>query len=679
MKKARKTSIFQKMMIGICLPVVIICLAAAILSLRAVVQPIVNLTTQELTTKSQASAYQVNEFFTRYFEISRQMAANTQFEDVLSATKTGGNLTGAAGFAGLKQTMINVQQTDSETIMAAWIADFDTSQLTQSDGYTSDASWDVTSRPWYAQVTEAKAPILTEPYVDTATKKMIVSVIAPVFQKGAGTMVGVAGIDFSIDSLYSMMQGYTLGETGFFLLSTKGGVLIYHPDSNQLQKNVQEADLSENAVNAILGQQTGEILYSAMNQKAHGYLTPVGQTGWTVISGLPDKEFNGTVDAIRFTVIAVFGTGILLLAILLVFISRSITKPLKNLAGVANRIADGELDVSVDIRANDEAGQVAEAIARTVERLKAYINYIGEVSAVLDQIADGNLVYDLKYDYTGEFAKVKQSLEHIRSTLTQTVSQIVVTAEQVSSGSNQLSDGAQALAQGVTEQAGSVEQLSTAVLSMADMIEKSAVDAADAKNKLAQSESEVAQSNQYMQEMISAMAEISDKSGRIESIIQTIENIAFQTNLLALNAAVEAARAGTAGKGFAVVASEVKNLATKSSEAVKNTSQLIAESIESVKNGTDIAGQTGTILQKATESSREAVSLIEKISAASSEQADRIQQVKSAVGQISSVVQTNSATAEESAAASEELNGQAHMLSAMMSKFTVGEKDPMKV
>lgn len=679
MKKARKTSIFQKMMIGICLPVVIICLAAAILSLQAVVQPIVNLTTQELTTKSQAAAFQVNEFFTRYFEISRQMAANTQFEEILSGTKPGGTLTGTAGFANLKQTMINVQQTDPDNIMAAWIADFDTSQLTQSDGYTSDASWDVTSRPWYSQVTEAQAPILTEPYVDTATGKMIVSVIAPVFQKGTKTIVGVSGIDFSIEGLYSMMQNYTLGETGFFLLSTKNGVLIYHPDSAQLQKSVQETDLSENAVNAILSQQTGEILYSAGSQKVHGYLTPVGQTSWTVTSGLPEREFNSTMNAIRFTVVAVFGIGILLLAVLLVFISRSIANPLKNLAGVANRIADGELDVLVDARANDEVGQVADAIARTVERLKAYINYIGEVSSVLDQIAEGNLVYDLKYDYSGEFAKIKQSLEHIKTTLTQTVSHIIMTADQVSSGSNQLSDGAQALAQGVTEQAGSVEQLSATVLSIADIIEKSATDAADAKNMLTQSELEVAQSNRFMQEMISAMADISDKSGRIESIIQTIENIAFQTNLLALNAAVEAARAGAAGKGFAVVASEVKNLATKSSEAVKNTSQLIAESIASVKNGTDIAGQTGASLQKATESSQKAVVLIEKISAASSEQADQIQQVKSAVGLISSVVQTNSATAEESAAASEELNGQAQLLSAMMSKFTVSEKDAISI
>lgn len=373
----------------------------------------------------------------------------------------------------------------------------------------------------------------------------------------------------------------------------------------------------------------------------------------------------GRIVIIALVVIAVLSV------LMAVYIIKSVNTPVKELDGVARKIAEGDLDQNITYKSKDELGTLAVNFNKTVGRLRNYVSYINEISNVLRQIAGGNLVFDLTLNYEGEFAKVKQALEEISHSLNDTLGQINQAADQVSSGSDQVSSGAQALSQGATEQASSIEELAATINEISAQVKDTAANANEVRQQTDQTGDQVATSNEQMQEMIAAMTEISDKSGQISRIIKTIEDIAFQTNILALNAAVEAARAGEAGKGFAVVADEVRNLASKSSEASKSTAALIEGTVQAVEKGTEIANATAESLFAVVESTKGVVSSVDKIASAADQQAESIAQVTLGIDQISSVVQTNSATAEESAAASEELSSQAQVMKGLVGRFTL--------
>lgn len=251
-----------------------------------------------------------------------------------------------------------------------------------------------------------------------------------------------------------------------------------------------------------------------------------------------------------------------------VLFSRRLVRPLKKLHRAADQIAQGDLNVDVTVTSRDEIGELAATLNTTVERLKSYINYINEITDVLNKFSHGNLEFELTYDYAGEFSRIKDALIAIQMTMNQTLLHIRQASSEVASGSDQVAGGAQT-SQGATEQASSVEELSAAIEELSAKIQQNAQEA-DAANAISEeTKACMIESNTHMDEMMSAIEDIGNTSGEIGKIIKTIDDIAFQTNILALNALVEAARAGSAGKGFAVVADEVRNLAGKSAEAKK--------------------------------------------------------------------------------------------------------------
>lgn len=345
---------------------------------------------------------------------------------------------------------------------------------------------------------------------------------------------------------------------------------------------------------------------------------------------------------------------------------RSIVRPLRKAEDAVVAFSQGNLSYALDYESKDEIGGICDAVRTSQEILH---NTIEDIVGVTKRLADGDLSCVVTQQYPGELAPIKENIEYLLEQLNDTMSSILQAADQVAAGADQVSTGSQALAQGSTEQASAVEELSATINDLDNSAQENRKTAQTAKGRADQAAEQVRISNERMQEMRKAMGEILTGQKDIGKIIETIENIAFQTNILALNAAVEAARAGSAGKGFAVVADEVRNLASKSDSAAKQTKKLIESSMAAVERGGELAEDVDVNMQKTVECAGAAIEYMDKLAESTISEAEAIAQLTTGVDQISSVVQTNSATSEESAAASEELSSQAVMMKQMVQRF----------
>ena len=366
--------------------------------------------------------------------------------------------------------------------------------------------------------------------------------------------------------------------------------------------------------------------------------------------------------------IGIAAAAFIITVILALRLSVNIATPVKVIEAAMKEMVAGNLSVDVQYESQDEFGSMADSMRAVTSGVSTIVK---DIEKCLGAMADGDFTVrsNITELYVGDYSKIIESMRKIKDSFNDTLSTLSRSANQVSSGSDQVSSGAQALSQGATEQASSVEELAASINEISNNINQTAHQAQEASGKSMQVGQKAGESNERMQDMLQAMADINSSSGEIGKIIKTIEDIAFQTNILALHAAVEAARAGAAGKGFAVVADEVRNLASKSAEASKNTAALIENSLQAVENGKNIADETAQSLQDVIADIQVASSMMDAIARAATDQAESISQITLGIDQISSVVQTNSATAEESAAASEELSGQAQILNELVRKF----------
>ena len=356
-----------------------------------------------------------------------------------------------------------------------------------------------------------------------------------------------------------------------------------------------------------------------------------------------------------FTVVVTLVSSVLLV----IYVMKKIVNPIQVIMESSKGLAQGKLDFQIDINSGDEVGQLAESLNTSVKNLRLYIS---DIAMILQQMAEGDLTAESRIDYAGDFVQIQRAIE----TIGREQSNIM---EQIRASSDQVDAGAQSLAQGSTEQASEVDNLLHMIEQITEQIDSNADSAAITTDEADKMSRQIVTCNGQMEEMAQAMSQISACSGEIQHIIKTIDDIAFQTNILALNAAVEAARAGSAGKGFAVVADEVRNLAAKSADAVKETTELIEKTLRMVDTGSRLTGVTKESLASVVGGADMVTGQIKVISQASKEQKTGINHIKDSIYQISTVIQSNSATSEESAAASEELAGQAQVLKSLIGRF----------
>lgn len=666
-----RESIKKKMLMRTITPTVAGLVIAGVLIAMIAGAQIQHLQNQNIMNSSLTAAYQISEYFTKYMEVSRQMGADQELADLFANLEPGEKISDAPEYASVMATMTNMHQTDPDNILVTWAADVDSSQCIEDSGYVSEiGEWDITTRSWFNEVKEAGTTIVSEPYANSSTGEMVASIVTPVYDS-AGTLSGVAALDLSLTAVTDMMAEQKLGNTGFLLLMTQTGTIMYADDASLNQTSLLDSEISDQVKNSFTAGEYGTYTYRFGGNKNYGYMTQAGDSRWVVLSGMPSLEYNLDFYKVIGSAFILFAVIIVVMCVLISKIAMGIVKPIHRLHKVADCIAQGELDVAVHVESNDEIGEVAESIDKTVVRLKDYIKYIDEIAVVLNEIAEGNLMFTLTQDYAGEFMKIKTALENISSTMTKTIRGIDSSAEQVMGGAGQIAQAAQALADGATNQAAAVEELLATVTDISEQVRynaeyaKSAADGADEVKK------NIEFSNKEMRQLVAAMEEINNCSNDISAIIASIEEIADQTDLLSLNASIEAARAGEMGRGFAVVANEVGNLARESVLAVQKSTNLIQNSMNAVQHGMELVDETARKLSESVEGVVYLTDKIQQLSSAAVTQSESLKEVEAGINQISGVVSDNSAMAEESAASSEQLSAEATALNEMIRIFQV--------
>ena len=553
------------------------------------------------------------------------------------------------------------------------------------DGISIFDGKDYSDREYVRQAMQGNI-FVSEPLISKITGELSIMVAAPLYADGiyGSAIVGVVYFVPRETFLNDIVSAIQVGENSRAYMINKSGDTIADITLDTITVQNIETEAQNNpaleelaAIHAKMRQgKTGFGSYTSGDNKMFAAYAPVEDTdGWSIAVTAPQLNYlASTRDAMVINIVVIV-IAILISVIVALILAFRISKPMKACADRMKLLVEGDLESPMPkITNRDETGMLARSTASLVEGLRTVISDIGYL---LNEMANQNLDVHTGHEevYVGSFRDILLSMRNMKEELSGALRQVNHSAEEVSNASNQLSASAQMLGQGTTEQAGSVQELAARVSVISEQVKNTAQGALNVRGQTHQTGEEILLCNQKMQNLVEAMQKIQESSDEIGKILKTIDDIAFQTNILALNAAVEAARAGSAGKGFAVVAEEVRNLAGKSAEAAQNTSSLIEHSTDAVHTGTEIARTTAEILSAVVDSIQSVVDSIDHIATVSNEQSDAVWQVSEGINQISIVVQSNSATAEEGASASEQLSAEASGLKQLVGQFTLASPD----
>ncbi len=509
------------------------------------------------------------------------------------------------------------------------------------------------------------------------TGSMILSMYYPIFD--GQTCIGYVGAgvyaSHLMDSLLHLdMKG--LPQSEYVFLNAETGVYLYHQDESLLNTETQDSGYQEIIQRIHEDDSTQAATYSYRDENGVNQLVVykyLKDRGWVFMVRDSAAEVYSAVTAVRVIVgvlCAIVAAAVIFVTLLIL---RREGKELMVVERAIDRLGDLNLSADQELEAfygrQDEIGMIAQTTHRVCGCLRMTIDDVGRI---LGEMADGNLAVDVTKNegyYIGDFRTLAESLQSIRANLMNVMRDISGVAKQVDTSADQVSTGAQSLSQGTTEQAASVDGLVSNVTAITSQIQTSAVRCGDASKLVSKATDYAVEADAKMEQLVAATRNIDQSSSQIGTIIKTIGDIAFQTNILALNAAVEAARAGSAGKGFSVVADEVRTLAAKSAEAAQSTDSLINRSLEDVKTGAESTELTVSTMQAINGCIQEIKALMDEIALASSQQSEMIALVENGIMDISRVVQTNSAAAEESASVSKELSDQARTLNRLLGRF----------
>lgn len=555
--------------------------------------------------------------------------------------------------------------------------DFDGGYLIDSNGVDVITGQNLSDRVYYKESMKGNTYISTPAYSEV-TGKVSYVVSAPLWEGGipGTTPVGVIAYVPNGEFLNDIMRSIKVGEGGTAFMLDKNGITIADLDSSLVGV---EDSIALGDTNPKLKKYSAICKKMITGANGTGTYSYNGKTKVVAYSPVPDTDgWSIGVAAVRNEFLKMFFISLVLTVLLVVAftvygikvgvkLGRAVAAPLGRAVDRLKLLAEGDIHSEVpEPTENDETKILLDCLSETMQDLNKIIT---DISSDLAELADGNFMINVDETYKGDFARISDSFRDIVGSFSAALGEIDTNAESVRKGATDLAGASQLLAEGATDQASAIEELTATMTDISEKIHTNAENAAKAKKVVTGMNDQVSESNAQMKQSTEAMERIREASDKIAEIISSIEEIASQTNLLALNASIEAARAGEAGKGFAVVATQVGTLSEQSSEAAKNTKQLIQNAIQAVEDGTRLANSTAESLLLVVENAKTVGDAIDEIALASEEQADATAQITEGVNQIAQVVESNSATSEESAAASQELSSQADLLKELVDRF----------
>ena len=484
------------------------------------------------------------------------------------------------------------------------------------------SDYDPTARPWYKQAVEAGKLVVTQPYTDYTTHKLVVTFARPILDNG--TLKGVVAADIFLDNVSANVNAIHPTQASFAFVVDQKGVIIAHPDAKLSLKPATDLApaLTADAINGLVSStQSLSVDIDGATKLLHAEKIP--GTDWDLVIALDQSDATAGMHALASTDVVSLLVVALAAAILIGMLTAPPFKRLSQARDAMEEVGSGSGDLTKRLPAvgNDEVAAIARSFNLFVDKM------------------------------TSVLIEIRNSSESVKSA-----------AAEISQGNQDLSARTEHAASSLEQTAASMEEIHGTV--------RQSAESASQANKLASTASQVAsRGGQVVSEVVATMEAISDSSRKISDIIGVIDGIAFQTNILALNAAVEAARAGEQGRGFAVVAGEVRTLAQRSAQAAKEIKQLIGDSVSKVTSGTQLVSNAGETMQEIVDSVQRVSHIIAEITVATSEQSTGIGQVNQAVAELDSVTQQNAALVEESSAAADFLKEQSFKLAEVVGRF----------